>query len=183
MIRRSQQDSGRVQGLSCWRGVDRKLEDPEISRFKKNTNFLRGRTFCQDPRIPKKVVQTPGFPKKVVRNPRFPGIGRFPGFWGSGPPETGDSRGDGPDSPETAVFPGSGGGSEKVKAAPRHPDCSRKRPITTYATPMGFVPFCPWGGSRVRGCHTQIYNSAPNKTQEGFNWRGVSGWDCNLLPV
>ena len=141
MIRRSQQDSGRVQGLSCWIGVDRKVEDPEISRTSLSTNFLGGRTFRIRPPGPQKSGPDPRIPEKSGPDPRIPGnrpFSRIPGSW---TPGNRDFPRRWTRFPRNGRFPGFRGGSEKSKAAPRHPDCSRKRPITTYATPMGFVPF------------------------------------------
>ena len=58
-----------------------------------------------------------------------------------------------------------------MKAAPRHPDCSRKRPITTYATPMGFVPFCPWGGGPELGAVTPKFITRPQtRHRRGSIW-------------
>jgi len=88
--------------------VDSGGQDPEISQISLSTNFLRGRTSGQDPRDPKKVVRTPGFPKKVVRTPGFPKkVVRTPRSRESGVWTPGNRV------PETAVFPGSGGGEKK----------------------------------------------------------------------
>jgi hypothetical protein len=146
------------------------VEDPEISRFKKNTNFLRGRTFCQDPRNPEKVVRTPRNPKKVVRTPGFPGIGRFPGFWGSGPPETGNSRGDGPDSPETAVFPVSGGGQKSRKLPPDTRTVPENDRLQLMPPPWDLCLFAPGGGPELGAVTPNFITRPQTRHRRGSIW-------------
>ena len=107
---------------------------PEISRFKKNTNFLRGRTFRIRPPGPKKSGPDPRIPEKSGPDPRNPGIRgldpRKPGF----PAEMDQILGKRPFS----RFPG---GPEKVKSCPMTPGLFQKTTDYNLCHPHGNCAF------------------------------------------